>query len=71
MGPDFYGSVVWVNVAVRFIALGLMLPSALCHCHSWPYVICVNVAFGFNPNPPDPLPLLLPADLFAIPFSTV
>ena len=26
---------------------------------------------GFNPNPPDPLPLLLPADLYAIPFSTV
>ena len=25
----------------------------------------------FNPNPPDPLPLLLPADLYAIPFSTV
>ena len=25
----------------------------------------------FNPNPPDPLPLLAPADLFAIPFSTV
>ena len=24
-----------------------------------------------NPNPPDPLPLLLSADLFAIPFSTV
>ena len=24
-----------------------------------------------NPNPPDPLPLLLPPDLFAIPFSTV
>ena len=26
---------------------------------------------ALNPNPPDPLPLLLPPDLFAIPFSTV
>ena len=26
---------------------------------------------NFNPNPPDPLPLLLPPDLYAIPFSTV
>ena len=27
--------------------------------------------YFINPNPPDPLPLLLPADLYAIPFSTV
>ena len=32
-----------------------------------PFYYTVNI----NPNPPDPLPLLAPADLFAIPFSTV
>ena len=31
----------------------------------------VPILQSFNPNPPDPLPLLLPPDLFAIPFSTV
>ena len=30
-----------------------------------------NDTVQVNPNPPDPLPLLAPADLFAIPFSTV
>ena len=32
----------------------------------------LNMGFSLlNPNPPDPLPLLAPANLFAIPFSTV
>ena len=30
-----------------------------------------NLQHYINPNPPEPLPLLLPANLFAIPFSTV